>query len=750
MNFSNVVAAPRTPAQINTLIFSNTPGVLSLNNFIQNESYGRTSLAGIVEPWSTTVNPESSYSVCSSQTLQQEALSLWDSSLNYNTYRYVIVVTNTLGGGSGCGENGEVWSGGFSVEGVSNFKLATAVIKFAAGWSDTQFVGATAHEFGHMTQALLMHPSGYADFYDQDDTCGGIGFQNGGPCHATSYSKSVNFDGWLGSGAYAGNIVIHPASTLMTYVIRPLEFNEPGNIQAVKIPVQPNIYYLVEVRRLTTGDDLFPIPDQGVLILRVNQASESAGSWAGRLPVTVKTPSGTSASSDTNLWHVGQTYDATATDGVKVEVLGTIGQGFQVRVTTGAPSPPDVMVTPWLTAPLYTWETRDIWIDSYLNGYDFYQFHEDGDFSRPQGNGDMPWVSPDSAHPNRVYVKVTNIGTGPATGVTVHVEWANLNVATPTWNLIGTATPFTLAPGASASIFVPWAPTAAQVGGTVMGGVIQTHVCVRVRIDPVPGETVLNNQDGEGEQENINYFKVESGSPFPPVQASLILGNPFASTHIFMIQASGVPDGWKVSFRGLDKDNSIQLSPQQTLNFTVIIDVPPNATIGDIKPIQIDVGTVECLPPPPKTQGLCHIAMWKMAGATLAVDPVKASAISIGSFTVAPDGSGMETIEVHGTLTPAHQTRIALLYTAPDSTEFTEIADTLPDGSFSHTVSSTQGGTWRVQALWTGDEDHSPASAAATSTTSTPALYVSTIALMAIIAISLAKVRLSTPKKRTP
>jgi hypothetical protein len=55
---------------------------------------------------------------------------------------------------------------------------------------------------------------------------------------------------------------------------------------------------------------------------------------------------------------------------------------------------------------------------------------------------------------------------------------------------------------------VDWKPAVNLTPAQLAAGLFYFHSCLRVRIDQVAGETVLANQDGDREQENISYFEV--------------------------------------------------------------------------------------------------------------------------------------------------------------------------------------------------------------------------------------------------
>src|SRR5215472_4065294 len=81
---------------------------------------------------------------------------------------------------------------------------------------------------------------------------------------------------------------------------------------------------------------------------------------------------------------------------------------FYVRIQYGFPPPgrPDPSIIPWGNPP---WTTPDIWIDSQLNGWGVYRYAD--------GTRDDAWVN----HDNRVYVRIRNLGTAPASNVHVTV-----------------------------------------------------------------------------------------------------------------------------------------------------------------------------------------------------------------------------------------------------------------------------------------------------------------------------------------
>ena len=107
-------------------------------------------------------------------------------------------------------------------------------------------------------------------------------------------------------------------------------------------------------------------------------------------------------------------------------------------------------------------------------------------------------------------------------------------------------------------------------------GTFDFHTCVRVRIDAVGGETVLGNQDGDGEQENIDSFEATDPSqPAAPLYASSIHLRNDDPTHpkwLALSWSTNLPRGWRVRVAG-DR-SGVLLGPGEERDIAVRI-VPP-------------------------------------------------------------------------------------------------------------------------------------------------------------------------------
>jgi len=182
----------------------------------------------------------------------------------------------------------------------------------------------------------------------------------------------------------------------------------------------------------------------------------------------------------------------------------------------------------------------------------------------PNGNGDDPAIG----QTNRLYARVRNYGTQPATNVTVHfdvtdplglgINGSNGFVEIGSVNSTQFPGLATIPPGGTVDVFINWTPNATLTQDQLAAGRFYFHSCVRVRIDHVPGETFFANQDGDGEQENIEYFDATSsggspGSPGAPNKAMVHLRNDnMAASKTFSLSLlrENLPASWKVAVNG--------------------------------------------------------------------------------------------------------------------------------------------------------------------------------------------------------
>jgi hypothetical protein len=424
--------------------------------------------------------------------------------------------------------------------GGSALWVGNAVVGENPGDTDRQVWGRWAHEVGHNLQAgaakadtplqvsIGGHPSGYQSDFDLMDAnypgrIGAVSIQPDNQFRNVLSLNPTRTQPWLSSGKYQTFTRALGGGNAAIWAIE-YDQNAQPNVQAVKVEIAPYVYYMVSVRRRVRGDDLNDtrtpqgIPDEGVLIERVDEVTnpQAISKVIGRnMGPTCAAPC-----NRRELWKAGDVYRAP--NEVTIEVTRKVDDdNYLVRVIyNDVGAQPDVMINPWLSPPGNTWETTDIWVDSPVNGFGVFRYGtwDDGRGQMvPVGNGDDPAVG----MTNRVYARIRNIGNAIASNVVATFEVTDpLGMGiTGRWALIGNADAATfpqlasIPAGGTVDVYVDWKPTVNLTPAQLAAGVFYFHSCLRLRMNAVPGETVLANQDGDREQENISYFQVPPRGP---------------------------------------------------------------------------------------------------------------------------------------------------------------------------------------------------------------------------------------------
>jgi hypothetical protein len=444
--------------------------------------------------------------------------------------------------------------------------------------------GRWAHEIGHaLQQDGPAHPSNYNNEFELMDS------NYPGQTGVFEKQADMAFPGWLDPFKY---IEFDPASGGGIANIWAEEYDPDmmPNVQAVRAKITDSLYYLISVRRQIRGDDLngdftpYGIPDEGVLIERV---VEGGNPW-----VTVQGNGG----NRNNLWHEGDVY-TNAPDGFRVFInksLDPQGDNYRVIIDYNkAAVQPDIAMEPWRSPPGNTWETTDIWIDSPLNGYDTYVApmwaDVDGNLV-PRGNGDPPAVG----LVNRVYARVRNIGSQIATDVVVHIDvtdplgvgiaGSNGFVEIDSVDSTDFSNLASIPAGTYEDVYVEWTPEVDVSEVEMMDGLFNFHSCLRVRIDPTPGEYIFGNQDGDEEQENIDrfaYVPPEEGGLGSGFDAVMTLRNDNRLYDKFfrLVYDEDLPDNWTFEING--GVHEVLLAPNEVRDIPVQISpIGPSPPLG--------------------------------------------------------------------------------------------------------------------------------------------------------------------------
>jgi hypothetical protein len=420
----------------------------------------------------------------------------------------------------------------------------------------------------------------------------------------------TGFPSWLPESNY---ITFDPTSGGGTAAIWASEHNPAGrpNPQALKVEISTDLYYLVSVRRRILGDELNGdfqdpgqegIPDEGVLIERVEEQSSPNVAWVKVIGRGGKASCSGGTCNRNKLWKEKDLF--ISGEGVRIEITKREDEDNYFVGVSYSPQAfvPDVMLYPWRSPPGNTWESTDIWIDSPLNGYGTYRYGHWNDIDGqlvPKGNGDDPAIG----LTNRVYARVRNGGHAPATNV--EVTW---EVTDPTgvgingpngWLPIGSVDKqdfpglATIAAGSYVDVYVDWTPDLSISPEEMAAGLLALHTCIRAKLNQVPDETVFGNQDGVGEQENINYYQapvVSQGAPVAVEKAHhhiFHLRNDEPTKKQFLLSyTTDLPPGWRAD---LNKGGqTVELGPNEVRSISISI-VPGSSPVNIGSVFQTDV-----------------------------------------------------------------------------------------------------------------------------------------------------------------
>ncbi len=517
--------------------------------------------------------------------------------------------------------------------------------------TDLQVWGRWAHEIGHaFQQGGPAHPSEYNSEFELMDS------NYPGQTGIFEKQSNMGFPGWLPVAKYKEVTKAKGGESLCIWA---REYDPAGkpNLQAVKAKITDDLYYLISVARRVNGDELNGdfqggaagtkgIPDQGVLIERV---SEGAAQW-----VVVKGKGG----DRDKLWKQGDTYDGGA-DGIVINISKKVDDdNYCVRVQYNAKAnQPDVMLERWTQPPGNSYETTDIWVDSPVNGYGTYRYGQWNDLSGnlvPIGNGDDPAIG----QINRLYARVRNVGTSPATNVVVNWEITNppgVGISGSNgWAAVGSANKVgfpglaSIAAGAFVDVYVNWTPDFAVSPADLAAGTFAFHTCVRVKLNAVAGELVLGNQDGDGEQENISYFQAVpvAGATLPYDKFIRLRNDSLVDKKFFQLSyKSNLPAAWTLAVNG--GKTGVELLPGEVKDIPIFIQPKGPAVVGSTFAVDVQASSLRLLindkkpldkHPEFKPLGGVHVEARVLIKATLTCEAKReGSRVSVTGKLTSPD-----------------------------------------------------------------------------------------------------------------
>ena len=475
--------------------------------------------------------------------------------------------------------------------------------------------GWMMHELGHALQSYSssgdkFHPSNYNNSYEVLD--------RNMPGHISAMLKTGMFNQWM-PASQTVTVTAFNQNASNAICLRAIEYDYRDNPTPQILRINyPDFYYLVSAHRRVNGDefnanwsDQIPrgIPEEGILIERViyrgtqwkdvngdrMRQDDEVQDWRSIVRGRTGYDDPYHPRNDNRLWRkddaFGVATDGTpgmdTTDGLNISITSqpnadTWCVKLSFRYSAQAP---DVGLASWRQPPGESYESTDIWIDSPLNGYGTFRYGMWNDLdnqSVPRGNGDDPAIG----SINRVYARVHNYGLRAATNVKVQLQVSNpLGVGIPRtngWRDLGvqlTAAQFPALASIPAQgytdVYVDWVPDVALTPAQIAAGVFQLHSCVRVVVSPVTGETMLGNQDGSEEQENIQNFEATPTRSPAFVHTLTLTNESLNNTIVYLKQANTLPVSWTLQINNDKRDIAI---PAMTGSIPISVTVPITVT----------------------------------------------------------------------------------------------------------------------------------------------------------------------------
>ncbi len=583
---------------------------------------------------------------------------------------------------------------------------------YAVGFADTLTYGTAAHELGHMISGMYTHPAAYNSAYELMDSCY--------PCALGIFTRVDRsaltgdflewFSGWLPSSKF---VTYAPSTGGGTEVLSPVEWRPEDTVapQGMQVMTNAGYSYICECRRFIPPDDIIPLPErpntrEGILILK---------STPGADPETelMLAPGFGPVDRWESSFVTGETFFDPVQD-LAISVGPNVDLGCTVTVTYGpnATNPvPDVALLPWLTPPMDTYETVDIWVDSPINGFERdnpgdpnrLRYGRRGDAENTViGNGDDPCANEE----NLVYARIRNLGSAVANNVVVHFEVTEplgVGIRDDTgWTRFATVSKNDfpalagIGPGAYTDVYAPWTPDVDFPPGEER---IPFHSCLRIVVDTVSGELVTANQDGDREQENIGWFEMITEPEtieFEPIHEKIFLVNKYEIAREFFLSVeSDLPKGWTLDVG--TGDASYLLQPNEVLDIPVRLTAPPEANIGGSHLVDIRAYAKMASYRP---DGVKQYDSREVAGVLIAAQTVVRTRCTISAvYTQTP----RRVIHVTGKLDPPiAEGNVAIRYQMPNGYILLRTV-AVKNGEFNDERGIESLGVYKIRGLYAGD-----------------------------------------------
>lgn len=604
-----------------------------------------------------------------------------------NDYDYLIIVHNYHGrSGQACNVQGPPNFGPAECSyPVGSTTVSLGDLYVAENSSDELFAAITSHELGHLLGVPDQY-SGYTGTWPAMgpwDLMADDAYFN----HFGAWSKWNR--GWIPT------VTTMPCIEGPCQVTTTLQSLEIGGNNVLKIPfiTAPFTGYMVECRNRYNGDN--NIPEQGVLITSIDTSRPVGSSLA-----QVVSPTGDNDFSTAALVP-GEVFADEARKITVTYLSQEDGYKCKVKAERGEIHAPDPSIILSTGEELGTGDTkyksRDIWIDSQMNGWDVYpmtesMIMEDG-IGSPYGYGDPIWVG----HENRIKFKIRNTGYSSAEQVMVDVYVTQpLRVEIPgltcmgsrtgSAKLIGTVTIDHLAKGEVYYGYVPWTPTSNSTAQVTVQ--IRDYSGEVTHSNNISYETYMPNyvvaESGFSDLSNKVLKKVDIIYVEPTENCSDVIPFRFQRVEVKAI----VKKDWVVQF----EPESGMMGPGEEEQVQLISIPPSDAKPGDCADLSFEL------------TALVGDVFMPVSGFSTRSCVVQPSTLTCNSKV--QRGS----ISLGGELNPTNRpVPIALEFISPSGLTSTRNMTTNRMGTYQDIFIPNEKGIWKFQGFWQGDDRTSPA-----------------------------------------
>ncbi|MEA2602567.1 MAG: hypothetical protein QOF89_3559 [Acidobacteriota bacterium] len=462
-----------------------------------------------------------------------------------------------------------------------------------------------------------------------------------------------------------------------------------GTTNGVTARANERVSYYLEARKQSADSFDAHLPQDGVVIYYAN---EDIGQGFGPARVVDATPADDDLTNAA--WQPGSTATNIDGSGLTVQVLAPMGsEDYRVRVQY---NPPSDQVDVWINPHDSSWRSPDIWIDS--PGCNSGTCGFDKDASPPREETDRG-DKPIAGQVNRAYARVYNHGPGTAHDVRVDfyfsdpyhgIDGGDVDPETG-GNTAFNKHQFVIIPDlpptdTGVAVSVEWTPVQPPDAD-------HPHACVKVKIQQVTGDT---NGANQASQENIDSYDISSHSPYPPVVDAFRVVNPYDHPLMVFLRPDNVPAGWTAT-----------IAPEKAY-------LPVGGSVDAAMTIQAPLTYPVC------TSELITATAWypsgdtlvQLGGSTAQVNLKKSTALTATpAYEPCRQHQDVESekscsgIDVKGCTNPPRPfEHITARYTAPDGTTVYHDVVTDANGCYEDFYVVPQGGPWKVDVDYQGDD----------------------------------------------